>query len=330
MAKTFLGIDLGSDTLTLALCKNGDVKKVATVPVPQGLMREGRMTSVQSVGELLRDSMKEHKIRASEAAFVIPNELCFLRNITIPRMSAEQVKINIPYEFTDYLSEEPKNYLFDYAMLDQKEDAAEAGTMELLGVAVHSSIVEEARNAVEKAGMKLAKAAPTECAYISLIRAARHRGLGADEMCIVDVGYRAVRMFMFKGERHMVTRVLEFGMKNIDDVVAEQMGVDVHLAHNYILTNYDDCHHKDYCVNAYNNIAVELSRALNFYRFSNPDTTLADVWLCGGGSAVEPLRDAIKNELDSMTVHEPGELVRGVKGVENWQDYLAAIGITID
>ncbi|MBQ9460170.1 MAG: pilus assembly protein PilM [Oscillospiraceae bacterium] len=328
MAKTILGIDLGSDSLTLALCRNGEVKKLGEASVPDGLVREGRITSMQAAGELLRTAMRENHIRASRAAVVLPNELCFLRTISMPRMSAEQLKINLPYEFTDYLSEEPKNYLFDYAMLGDEKTPPDENSMELMGVAAPSAAIEEYREALDKAGLTLVKAAPAECAYIALIRDVQRRGGGAAEYCILDLGYRAVRMYMYQGDRHMVTRVLEFGMKNIDDVIAEQMGVDVHLAHSYLVSNYEDCQNKEFCVSAYNNIAVELARALNFYRFSNPDSKLADVWLCGGGAANTAMREAIRFNLD-VAVHEADELVRGGE-VESWHKYVAAVGSTMD
>ncbi|MBO4914822.1 MAG: pilus assembly protein PilM [Oscillospiraceae bacterium] len=347
MAKTILGVDLGNESLKLVLCKNGEVKKSAIAQVPQGLIREGRFTSTQAVSDLIKSTMRENRIRATNAAFVLPNEICFLRTINMPVMSHEQLKINIPYEFTDYLSEEPKNYLFDYAMLTdlkaaahvkaEKNDADNAdkasgdkgNAMELLAVAAPSAAIEEAREALDKAGMKLVKAAPAECALISLIRDTAKRGGGAEEYCILDVGYRAVRMYMFKGDKHMVTRVLEFGMKNVEDIIAEAMGVDVHLAHTYFISNYEDCQNKDYCVNAYNNIAVELTRALNFYRFNNPDSQLSDVWLCGGGVASEPLCRAITEAMD-MKVHTAGELVRGGDKLKDMQSFAVAVGATMD
>ncbi|MBE7002816.1 MAG: hypothetical protein E7425_00845 [Ruminococcaceae bacterium] len=332
MAKSILGVDLGTDSISIALCKNGEAKKVATAPMPQGLMKDGRVASAQAVGGVLRDVMRENHIRASEAAIVFPNEICFLRNISVPRMSADQVKINIPYEFSDYLSEEPRNYTFDYAVLGEAKAEAEGeeDKLDLMAVAVPNAVLEEARTTLEVAGLKMAKAAPVEYAFISVIRAAKKKGIAADEYCVLDLGYRSVRMNMFKGDRHMVTRVLEFGLKNIDDLIAEQMGVDVHLAHNYFISNYEDCQKQEYCVNAYNNIAVELARALNFYHFSNPDSTLSDVWLCGGGAAIEPLREAIRTNLENMKLHEAGELVHGSKGIDDWHRYLAAVGITME
>ncbi len=343
MAKTILGVDIGHDSLKLALCKNGEVKKVASAPMPGGMVRDSRVTSTQAVGDLLKETMKKNHIHASNAAVVLANDLCFVRMASMPVMNAEQLAFNIPFEFNDYIADEPKNYVFDYAMLSdpgeaanapvaagEGEDGAKAGpTMELMAVAAPRAVVEEGRSIVGKAGLKLVKSAPVECAYIALIRDLQRRGSTAKEYCILDLGYRSIRMFMFNGDRHVATRVLEMGLRNLDDVVAEAMGVDVHLAHTYFINNHENCQNTDQCVAAYNNVATELQRALNFYHFSNPDSTLKDVWLCGGGASIPGLCKAITESLD-MNVHSAGELIRSSLQVDNWQQFVTAVGATMD
>ena len=59
---------------------------------------------------------------------------------------------------------------------------------------------------------------------------------------------------------------------------------------------------------AYENIAVELMRALNFYRFSNPSSTLSDMWFCGGGAVIQPLAVTI-GEMLNIQLHSADELV---------------------
>ena len=76
-------------------------------------------------------------------------------------------------------------------------------------------------------------------------------------------------------------------------MVAEHFSVDVHVAHTYFLTNFDGRQYGDYCQRSYNNIVLELTRALNFFRFSNPDSHLSGIWIFGGGAVVEPLRKTI-------------------------------------
>ena len=182
---------------------------------------------------------------------------------------------------------------------------------------------------LRKAGLRLTKAAPTVCSYIALIRALEKRGGGKGEYCILDLGYQAIRMYMFNGDRHMVTRNLEVGLSTLDNVIADSFNVDVHLAHTYLTTNYNDCQNSEACRNAFGNIAVELMRALNFYRFSNPDSQLEDIWLCGGGAVIPSLRESIADTLD-MKVHQARELVPGGDRLEASYELMQAIGITMD
>jgi type IV pilus assembly protein PilM len=76
-------------------------------------------------------------------------------------------------------------------------------------------------------------------------------------------------------------------------------------------------------------MTVELMRALNFYRFSNPDSHLEDIWICGGGACIEPLEKAIEENLD-MKIHPASELIPGGDKVENDYTVLQAIGIALN
>ena len=106
--KTVLGIDIGQDTLKLALCRGGQVKKLASASMPKNLVKEGRIVSPESMGELLRKTMKENRIHASLASLALSNETSYVRTVTMPIMSAEQLELNIPYEFNDYITDELK------------------------------------------------------------------------------------------------------------------------------------------------------------------------------------------------------------------------------
>ena len=64
---------------------------------------------------MIRKTMKEYKIRCKEAAVVVSSGICFLRNVTMPEMTAEQLVYNLPYEFRDYITDELKKYVFDYS-----------------------------------------------------------------------------------------------------------------------------------------------------------------------------------------------------------------------
>lgn len=339
MAKTVLGVDIGHDQLKLALVKGSRVLKTATAAMPENLLRQGRIASRETMGELIRSTMKQNGIRANHAAFVLPNDTVFIKNVEMPVMSVEQLEYNLPFEFNDYITGEVRDYVFDYAVVSEPGDAqpaegeaeGEGGapTMELMAVGALRAVIEDAQEAMRKAGLRLVKTAPALSAYISLIRAQREwLSQVADEYGILDLGYQAIRMYMFRGDRHVATRALEIGLSSVDNVLADACGVDVHLAHTYLMSNFENCQQREECRTAYENIAVELMRALNFYRFSNPDSALGDLWLCGGGAVISPLAETIGEMLD-IQLHPAEELVPGGEGVEECNSYAQAIGITM-
>ncbi|MBR1822473.1 MAG: pilus assembly protein PilM [Clostridia bacterium] len=337
MAKTILGVDIGHDQLKLALVKGNRVLKTASAPMPENLLRQGHIASRETMGELIKSTMKGAGIRAGNAAIVLPSDSVFIKNVEMPLMSIEQLEYNLPFEFNDYITGELREYVFDYAVISDPDavgaqgegEEAPANTMELMAVGTQRVILEDCKDFLRKAGLRLAITAPAISAYISLIRAqSNFLATISDEFCVLDLGYESIRMYMFLGDKHVATRVLEMGMSNLDNVLADAYGVDVHLAHTYLMSNFENCQHREECVNAYSNIAVELMRALNFYRFSNPDSALAHMWLCGGGAVIEPLAETI-GEMLSIELHPASELVPGGEGVEECNSFAQAIGITM-
>ena len=102
MAKTILGVDIGYDRLNLAVVSGKQVRKTAVVTMPNNLIREGRIVSSENMGELIRRTMREHGIRCSQAAIALPNETVFIRGVTMPLMTIDQLNYNLPFEFRDY------------------------------------------------------------------------------------------------------------------------------------------------------------------------------------------------------------------------------------
>ena len=342
--KTILGVDIGHDRLKLALVKGKQVLKTASVEMPENLLKEGRIASRETMGELIHNTMKEHGIRANLAGFVLPNETVFVKNVEMPMMTIDQLLYNLPFEFNDYITGEVKEYVFDYAVVSDPDDgkAAEAEPegeaqenkepekLELMAVGAQRAMLEDAQATLRKAGLRLTVTAPAISAYINLIRAQQESlAQVGEEYGILDLGYSAIRMYMFNKDKHVATRALEVGLNSLDNVLADVYGVDQHLAHTYLMTNFENCHMREECMQAYENIAVELMRALNFYRFSNRDSTLSDIWLCGGGAVIQPLAETIGSMLN-IQLHTADELVPDGETIDDCNSFIQAIGITME
>lgn len=321
-----LGIDIGHDRIKLVLLSNGKVKKTVVVETPENLVKNGVVVSQETMGEFLRETMKENGISASQAAYVLNGERVYVRNVTMPLMTSEQLLYNLPYEFRDYITEELKDYFFDFAMRSVNE---EEHTMEVLAAAVPKQLIEDVRAVLRKAGLKLVKAAPLLSAYRGLIRD-YEKTREVRDYCLLNLGYQSIRMDVFHGTEYLTTHVLDIGLKSIDGILAESMGVDEHIAHTYFLNNYKDCQDSDECKNAFANMAVELMRTMNFLRYSMQDNNLDEIWVCGGGANIKNLRDAIAEQLD-MPVFSAWERFMGSEHQrEEGDSLLHAVGILKD
>ena len=335
MAKSCLGIDIGKDQLKLVLMKGENIVKTASVQMPEGLLKDGRIVSVETTGELIRKTMKENKIRCKEAAVVVSSGICFLRNVTMPEMTAEQLVYNLPYEFRDYITDELKKYVFDYSWgsgeempkgkklkkaskkkeeKPEEEENQKRNEMELLAAAAPLEVMEDLRLMTRKAGLKLTFAAPEVSACENLLHYKLRNEQDKDkEYGILDLGSTSSRLFIFKGDRHQVTRVIERGMEQVEELLADTFHIDIHLAHTWLLANHEDCIYSEVCQDAFSQISVELMRALNFYQFSNPDSRLEDIYICGGGASIATMRQSLEENLD-VKIHEAGELLERMNG----------------
>ena len=337
MAKSCLGIDIGKDQMKLVLMKGENIVKTASVQMPEGLLKDVRIVSVETTGELIRKTMKENKIRCKEAAVVVSSGICFLRNVTMPEMTAEQLVYNLPYEFRDYITDELKKYVFDYSWgsgeempkgkklkkaskkkkkeeKPEEEENQKRNEMELLAAAAPLEVMEDLRLMARKAGLKLTFAAPEVSACENLLHYKLRNEQDKDkEYGILDLGSTSSRLFIFKGDRHQVTRVIERGMEQVEELLADNFHIDIHLAHTWLLANHEDCIHSEMCQDAFSQISVELMRALNFYQFSNPESRLEDIYICGGGASIATMRQSLEENLD-VKIHEAGELLERMNG----------------
>lgn len=216
-------------------------------------------------------------------------------------MTIDQLKLNLPYEFRDYLAQEKDKYFYDYSVVELKRD--EDGTpreLDLMAAAVLKSTIADYSAMFHRASLRLKAAMPVELAYINLLHRylASHPDEAEQGHCLVDFGHTATRVYMFRGSRFEVLRTIDRGCALLASAVADALNIDEHIAHTYLLTNHNDVQSLDICQTFYHNLAVEIMKAVNFYAFSNGGSALSALYYCGGGAQIKPLLDIVSGMVD--------------------------------
>ncbi len=75
------------------------------------------MVSEEAVAQEVKHALREQHMKKRPCAVVIPAESAIVRRLTVPYMSPEQLRVNLPYEFHDFVQGDKDQYFYDYAVV---------------------------------------------------------------------------------------------------------------------------------------------------------------------------------------------------------------------
>ena len=314
MVKAKIGFDIGSNSMNIALLRGGEIR-LETVRLPENLVDgNGNITLPHAFTQLLKQLKKELALPRAQAALVLPPSQAICRLVNLPRMTTEQLLLNLPYEFTDFIQGVADQYFCDYAVCTptEAEAAAEDGGVPMMAAVAAKQTLAEYAQMFARAGIGLKTILPQEMALVSLVQAnlAQQKAddLPGAEYCFVDLGHYATRITVVWRDRVQATRQIALGGRNLDMLLAEELGLDAFLANTYKLSNYQDILSAAGVAELCDRIAVEILKVINFYQFTFRSSSLPGIYLVGGGAALQPLRQAIEGAL-GMPLLNPAQLL---------------------
>lgn len=281
------GFDIGNYRVKIAAMNGGVLRDFISVQHPDNMVKNNQIVSWQAMGDYLKEVMKSAGIRGGKAAVALPQDSCFIRRTTMPLMTEAQLKINLPYEFHDYISDDPEKYFYDYAVISRTDK-----DMDLMTVAASRELVSKYKEMFRRAGMKLTVLAPEVMAFQNIFNDyGKRHGIqqGTKDFVVLDLGDGKIDIHFFTKGEYEITRSMEPGCRAIYEEAAKATGEDSHAiqrdAESKLITAESkgiESEISDIC----SSIAVQIMRVLNFYSFNNPHNTLDTLYCCGGGTNI--------------------------------------------
>ncbi len=290
MAKDLLGVDIGSKEIKLVT-----KDKCVIHETPDNCVEGDELIAFDGMADLLKTLIKENGIKAKNACIVLPDSLVYIDRIKMPYMNTKQLEVNLPYEFKDVVGKNKDDYYYDYAYVDTIYDSDNKPVeLELVISCVKKSIIEKYTDMFKKAGMRLVKAMPRQVAISNKLIINNI----LDNIALVDIGYNFTRIDFFKDGLYDVTRILENGIKDMNKMASDKFFCDSHISLRYLKDNKDDILNSESFNNFYDDLALKINRAINYYSYSNQSNTLNNLYLYGGGIHYEQLNNVLKKELN--------------------------------
>lgn len=337
MAKIFTGIEIGTRQVKIAQCENNRLCREIVEPLPDHFIRKSGGVSSEAMAGFLREIRRNYRLKDRGCCLILPDRAALTRRMKMPAMKEKHLKLNLPYEFHDFIPDRKKRWIFDYAVMGMEygENSVPI-SMDIMAAAVPEKVMEEYRQMIQSAGWKLMAAAPEAFAYSNLIREyekerrKRHSEYQPGNYCFVDLGYRYTKIRFFYGECLEAAREIETGCENLVRTIGQVLHVEPHVAGTYVRDNFEDVWMLRECREIYEKAGVELRKTLGYYQYRYPERSIRELYVCGGGSRILPFRETVAASV-SLPAREAGDLIlfsgkwdRGEQGVIS----PAAVGIT--
>lgn len=302
MGKTRLGFDIGSSSLKIAVLR-GNETRIEEVRLPENMVdTTGTVALPHAFAQFLKQTRKALSLPRGPAALALPPSQVICRQVTMPQMTTEQLLLNLPYEFTDFIRGAADQYHCDYAVCASGD---EDQGVPMMAAAAAKQTLAGYTQMFRQAGLRLKTVLPQEMALIQLCQA---RGAGAEEFCFVDLGHQFTRITVVWRDRVQATRQIALGGRNLDLIVAGETGVDPFLSNTYKMSNFQDVLTLPAVAETCERIAVEILKVINFYQFTYRSSSLEGIYLVGGGAALPMLRQSIENTV-GLPLLDPADLL---------------------
>ena len=297
MAKNVLGIEFGSSRIKIAEMKGGSLSRFVTEDMPEHIVFNGEIVAWDALSDFLGEVMKKHHFNTKNVDVVVPDSLTYTRRLSVPLMTDAQLKVNLPYEFHDFISEDKDAYIYDYAIVgvEQDENGADVG-LDVLAVAARKELIDRYCSLFRGLRMKAVMAAPQCLAYGALVRHLEP-SLAEKDFIILDLGYSATRINIFSQGIFDTTRSIEIGCGTLVRRVADIVGCDEHIANLHLIQNTDGIMDSEGIRDICGDIAVDVMRAVNYYTYEKRDNNLETVYLCGGGALIPQLQAELRDSV---------------------------------
>ena len=279
-----IGIQFDGAEVTMAQYAGGTLR-CYTERMPENLVQNDQIVSQETFAAFLKNAKRQGGFTgfASASTVVLPFSCAYFRTLSMPIMTEDQLKLNLPYEFRDFIGQDSFKYNFDYA-LEGFEDNEEGRnvTMNLMAAAAPKETLDRYAVTLKKGGFRLKAAIPTEMAIVNIARSAIKSGAELDrEECICSLGYDHTVFSIIREGRLAAFKIIDVGSSQVDDAIAAQYNIDKHLAADYRSSNYEGILDSEQCQKVYDKLGLEIMKTVNFYRYETPDSEVKHITFIG-------------------------------------------------
>jgi type IV pilus assembly protein PilM len=345
VAKSRIGVDVGSTAVRVAQVAQGDVPTVlraAQLPLASGAVEAGEVRQPEVVADALRELWSMSGVKGKQVYLGVGNQRVVVREIALPWLPEKELRESLGFQVAEFIPMSVDEAILDFNVLGEMDQGGRR-MLRILLVAAHRAMLGSLIEAVT--------AAKLEPVGIDLTPFAVARSVGTSDgsldleekgdEAVLDVGAHVTAICVHDRGTTRFVRILPSGGRDVTLAISRGLGVDEAVAEQLKRgqeveggPSLEDVRRT--AMTRAGSFVDEVRSSLEFYAAQVPGVRIGRVLVVGGGSKLDGFLDVLRERIpvpvDRGRVFEKvkSELDLSVEALAEAEPVLsAAVGLAI-
>ncbi|MCL2162652.1 MAG: pilus assembly protein PilM [Betaproteobacteria bacterium] len=294
------GLDISSSSVKLLELTSGDrgalrVERYVIEPLPTDAVVDGNIANFDAVAEVLRRALRRFGSGVRNVAVALPASAVFAKKITLPAGLRElDMEIQVESEAAQIIPFALDEVNLDFQVIGP---AGSPDEVEVLVAASRKEQIEDRVGVAESCGLKVTVVDVESLALEAACELVTRQlpGAGTNKLVgLVDIGASVMNFIVLRNGQKVYAREQAFGGQQLTKDISRQYGISLDEAETAKRTENMPGDYVDTVLKPFMEIlALEVSRALQFFFTSTQYNAIDYLALAGGCAAIPDLADVV-------------------------------------
>ena len=296
-----LGIDIDVDQIKIVqldMKRNStpEVTDYVLMDLPENLRNNGFLEYPEELETFLGEIINKHGFSAKDCAFSLGGRSAFVRGITMPPMSTEEMRQAVLWDSAQYVPYEADTYYVDHATYGSLDGE---GQQPIVIVAAPKNIVDTLIATADKLALKVFKV------DINVLALDRLMGGDVADFIMLDLDRNYSLMTIFQKGAPVAQRSIPGGAMSFAQIIADKLNMsisnamDVMRGEQLLASEAPE----NQVVRAglqveVDNIVKECRRTAEYFILNKKDAAFSSLILCGPGAMLPGLEGSMNEQMD--------------------------------
>ena len=309
-ARPLIGLDISSSAVKLVELSGGGkegyrVERYTIEDLAKDVVADGNIVNLEAAAEAVKKAWKRLSTSTRNVAIALPAAAVITKKIIVPAGQREEdLEMQVESEANQYIPFALDEVNLDFQVVGPAPSSPDE--VEVLIAASRKERVEDRVAVAEAAGLKpmvMDVESYAALAAFELIEKQLPEGGQNQIIALVDVGANSMNLTVLKNDQQLYAREQAFGGNQLTQDIARQYGMNFEEAEAAKrANNLPDTYDSELLRPFVDNMALEVSRALQFFFTSTQFNQVHHIVLAGGCAILPGADEAVASRTQINTI----------------------------